>query len=71
MSLSVPVIGTSIAGIPEQVVHNKTGIIVAANDYNNLSNAIKIIIQNKSLLKEFSRIQKSDLTNILMLNQVF
>ena len=58
MSLGVPVIGTSIAGIPEQVVHNKTGIIVAANDCNNLSNAIKIIIQNKSLLKEFSKNSK-------------
>lgn len=58
MSLGVPVIGTSIAGIPEQIVHNKTGIIVSPNDCYSLASAMQVIIKNKSLLKEYSRNSK-------------
>ena len=38
-SLGVPVVATRVGGIPEQVEHNKTGILVNANDPQALAEA--------------------------------
>ena len=53
MSLGKPVIGTKIAGIPEQIDHEKTGLIVEPKNENDLANAIKKLL-NLNLIKSFS-----------------
>ena len=53
MSLGKPVIGTRVAGIPEQIDHGKTGLIVEPKNENDLANAIKKML-NFNLIKSFS-----------------
>lgn len=47
MSLGKPIIGTRLAGIPEQVEHMKTGLIVDPGDAKALSEAILSLLQDK------------------------
>lgn len=54
MSLGKPVIGTEISGIPEQVVHQKTGIIVKPKCSDDLHQAIKQLVTNPLLIQQFS-----------------
>jgi glycosyltransferase involved in cell wall biosynthesis len=59
MSLGKPVIGTSIAGIPEQIENLKTGIIVEPRRAEDLENAIMKLATDSSLLAEFSLASKN------------
>ncbi len=59
MSLGKPVIATKVAGIPEQVVHNKTGLLVSPKSIVELKNAILYLAENPELLKKFSIAAKS------------
>jgi len=65
MSLGKPVIGTNIAGIPEQIVHNKTGLVVQPKSAMELETAIKYFVNNPSIIKKFSR------NSIIRFNQKF
>lgn len=47
MSLGKPVIGTRVAGIPEQVEHMKTGLVVNPGDAKALSKAILFLLQDR------------------------
>ena len=58
MSLGKPVIGTSIAGIPEQVDNFKTGIIVEPQNAEALKNAIMELVLNPDKLKEYAQASK-------------
>jgi glycosyltransferase involved in cell wall biosynthesis len=49
MSLGKPVIASDFSGIPEQIEHMKSGILVKPKDVSGLMNAIKIIADNKDL----------------------
>lgn len=44
-----PVVSTTIAGIPEMVVHDETGLLVKPNDSNALAAALEKIIHNAAL----------------------
>lgn len=55
MSLGIPVIGSNLAGISEQIVNNQTGLLVKPNNSVLLSNAIKKLIQ-QPLLRSKMRI---------------
>jgi glycosyltransferase involved in cell wall biosynthesis len=49
MSLSKPVIASNFSGIPEQIEHMNSGILVKPKDVSGLMDAIKIIVDNKDL----------------------
>lgn len=54
MSLGKPTIGTRIAGIPEQIDHNKNGIVVSPKNPEELAEAITILL-NKDKIRVFSQ----------------
>ncbi len=54
MSLGKPVIGTDIAGIPEQVENNKTGLVVKPQNPQELKQAIVRLASDSLLLQQFS-----------------
>lgn len=47
MSIGVPVIGTNVAGIPEEVINNVTGLIVPPDDIQALADAMLIMLSDK------------------------
>ncbi|MDO8872372.1 MAG: glycosyltransferase family 4 protein [Methanoregula sp.] len=49
MSLSKPVIASDFSGIPEQIEHMNSGILVKPKDVSGLMDAIKIIVDSKDL----------------------
>lgn len=54
MSFGKPVIGTEIAGIPEQIENNKTGIIVKPRNSEELKLAIMRLTTDPLLMEKFS-----------------
>lgn len=51
MACSLPVVGTSVGGIPELIEDGKTGFIVPPRDSGALYNAIRTLIDDASLSK--------------------
>ena len=52
--LKVPVIATNVGGIPELVVHQKTGILVPPEDPEKLMIAINNLLDNEEARKNFA-----------------
>jgi glycosyltransferase involved in cell wall biosynthesis len=52
MAAGLPVIATSVGGIPEIVQHGRTGFLAAQDKSDELSSAIVALVQNPSLAKE-------------------
>jgi len=52
MACKTPVIGTRIGGIPEVIANGKDGFLVSSNSPNELSKAIKTIINNPNLARK-------------------
>lgn len=48
-----PIIATNVGGFPEQVIHDKFGIIIEPNDISALTNAICELCKNPDLLLKF------------------
>lgn len=48
MAMGIPVIATSISGIPEAVDHDRTGLLVSPNDPHALAAAIKRLLEDPS-----------------------
>lgn len=55
MSLGKPVIASRMCGIPEQIEHEQSGLLVEPRDVDGLSNAITCIVQNETLRTKISR----------------
>lgn len=55
MACGVPCIGTRVGGIPEVLIHEKTGYLVELGDTNQVANYAVEILQNKSLAQNFSK----------------
>jgi L-malate glycosyltransferase len=53
MSMSKPIVGTNIGGIPEQVIHGVTGFTVPAKDPAALAASIDRLLSNPTLLTDF------------------
>ena len=54
-----PVIATNVGGFPEQVIHNKYGLIIQPNDIEQLAAALQSLCSKISVLESFSEnIQK-------------
>jgi L-malate glycosyltransferase len=52
MSLGKPIIGTNLAGIPEEIEDKVNGFVVKVNDANELAEAISKFVINKDLVNE-------------------
>ena len=48
-----PVIASRVGGIPELVVHNKTGLLFEAGNIQDLTNCMKQFIDNPELIKQY------------------
>jgi len=55
LSCSIPVIGTSVGGIPEIIEDNKSGYLIPPNDPVELSKSIAKLITNEERRKQFGR----------------
>jgi glycosyltransferase involved in cell wall biosynthesis len=55
MAMNVPVISTRISGIPELVIHERTGLLCAAGDPVELSATISNILNDASLRASLTR----------------
>ena len=53
MSYSIPVVSTTVGGIPELVVEGKTGLLVEPGDLEALYQNIIFLIQNKNVRENF------------------
>ncbi len=58
MSLGRPVIGTNLAGIPEEIENNVNGFIVKVNNEEELSNAMLKFIKERNLIKKMGQKSK-------------
>ena len=72
MACNVPVIATNTGGIPEVVIHGKSGMLSNVGDFKNMAeNAIEILSDEKKLIKfkkgAFNQASKFDVKNILPL----
>lgn len=64
MSLGKPVIGTKLAGIPEQIENGKSGIVVNPKSSQELEIAIMKLASNPSLIQQISIEAKSRFDNL-------
>jgi colanic acid/amylovoran biosynthesis glycosyltransferase len=55
MATGLPVVSTSIGGIPEMVIENKTGFLVQPADVAALAGAIEKVISDRSLAQRFGQ----------------
>ena len=53
MACKKPVIATKVGGIPEIIIHNKTGFLFQVGNYKKLANYILLFYQNKKMLKKY------------------
>jgi glycosyltransferase involved in cell wall biosynthesis len=52
MAMKVPVIATTVGGLPESIENGKTGILVPSGDTDSLGKAIKYLIENPELRRK-------------------
>lgn len=52
MRAGLPVVATSVNGIPEEVEHGKTGLLVPPKDINALTNALQTLIESPDLRQQ-------------------
>ncbi len=55
MAMELPVVATSVGGIPEVVVEGESGFVVPANDPKALCARLSILIQNPKLRRQMGR----------------
>ncbi len=55
MAMARPVVSTRLAGIPESVVHDETGLLVAPGDTMALAEALAHLIQDRELRSRYGR----------------
>lgn len=55
MTCRKPVVSTTVAGIPELVANNETGLLVSPNDSNSLSRALERLVVDPALRESFGR----------------
>lgn len=55
MSCGLPVVSSSVGGLPELVIHNETGFIAEIGDINRMAKYVVDLLNNKKKYKVFSR----------------
>ncbi len=59
MAMGVPVVAAAIGGIPEVVIHEKTGMLVPENNINALTHCIQVILNDVALREKVIREAKA------------
>jgi glycosyltransferase involved in cell wall biosynthesis len=54
MAARLPVVGTSVGGVPELIEHGRTGCLVAAEDSGALARAIIELLENRTLAEQYA-----------------
>ncbi|MDR9456973.1 MAG: glycosyltransferase family 4 protein [Salegentibacter sp.] len=71
----VPVISTSVGGIPEIITHKSNGLLAEAHDYKKLCENILFLANNEELIPKFAEISYQKLlenfTSIIMAKNTF
>jgi glycosyltransferase involved in cell wall biosynthesis len=60
LACGLPVIGTAVGGIPEQIVHGKTGWLVPEKDPGAVADSILALLNDPEKLRDFSRAARED-----------
>jgi glycosyltransferase involved in cell wall biosynthesis len=47
MALGVPIVATGVGGVPELVLHNETGLVVAPENPNEMAAAMFDLLSNR------------------------
>ena len=55
MSCGIPVIGSSVGGLPELIVHNTTGFIAEFGDVDRMAKYALELLTNKKKFNSFSK----------------
>jgi glycosyltransferase involved in cell wall biosynthesis len=55
MATGLPVISTTIGGIPEMIIEKETGFLVQPGDANALAGAIEKVINDRSLAQKLGQ----------------
>lgn len=55
MAAGIPVVATKVGGVPEVVIHEKTGLLVESGDHDGLSKSIIRILQNPDEAEKMRR----------------
>jgi glycosyltransferase involved in cell wall biosynthesis len=63
MASAKPVVSTIIAGIPELVAHQKTGLLVPAKDSTALADVIERLAGDQNLRRELGRAGRQRIEN--------
>lgn len=78
LSMNVPVVSTSLSGIPELIRHEQTGLLVPEMDVNALAATIKSLINDEELRKKYAQNGRNIITreydslkNVTQLADVF
>jgi glycosyltransferase involved in cell wall biosynthesis len=53
MLMSLPVVSTWVSGIPEMVIHGKTGFLVHERDASGVANALEALIMDDTMRSDF------------------
>jgi len=64
MAMGVPVVATRVSGIPELVVDGETGLLVEPGDVKAMAEAIRTILEDRSLAERFSQAGRARVTEI-------
>lgn len=75
MYLSKPIVGTNVAGIPEQIAHGKNGYVVEPNSASELAEKILLLMSKKNMLdtmgEESRKIYEENFSYDLVMNSYF
>ena len=55
MRSGLPVVATSVNGIPEEVEHGKTGLLVPRHDVQALADALQTLIQSPEIRQQMGK----------------
>jgi glycosyltransferase involved in cell wall biosynthesis len=58
MAAGIPVVATKVGGVPEVVIHERTGLLVESGDHEGLAKGIIRILQNRDDAERMSRAAK-------------
>lgn len=59
MAAGIPVIATTVGGIPQQIEHEATGLLFEAGDVDRLTNLITRLVQNPDLARRLGEAAKA------------
>lgn len=70
MALGIPVIGTDVGGIPEEIENNVTGIIVPPGDVEALSKAIFMLLTDQGMRKRMGDAAKRRFQSLFTIDKM-